>query len=44
MRIINQFDKAAIKFLKDRGFGRDISTGKGQFDYFIDEEYSLNQP
>lgn len=34
--------KAAIKFLKDRGFGRDISTGKGQFDYFIDEEYSLN--
>lgn len=25
--------KAAIKFLKDRGFGRDISTGKGQFDY-----------
>lgn len=27
--------KAAIKFLKDRGFGPDISTGKGQFDYEI---------
>lgn len=29
--------KSAIKFLKDRGFGRDISTGKGHFDYEIDE-------
>ena len=29
--------KAALKFLKDRGLGRDISTGKGQFDYEIDE-------
>lgn len=35
--------KAAMKFLKDRGFGRDISTGKGHFDYFIDEDYSINQ-
>jgi len=34
--------KAAIKFLRDRGFGRDISTGKGQFDYVIDEDYSLD--
>lgn len=33
--------KGAIKFLKDRGFGKDISTGKGQFDYYIDENYSL---
>ena len=32
-----------MKFLKDRGFGRDISTGKGHFDYFIDEDYSINQ-
>ena len=41
---INIFDesytsliKSCLKFLKDRGFGRDISTGKGQFDYEIDE-------
>lgn len=33
--------KAAIKFLKDRGFGKDISTGKGHFDYEIDEDYSI---
>ncbi len=33
--------KSAIKFLKDRGFGPSISTGKGQFDYYIDEDYSL---
>ncbi len=32
---------AAIKFLKDRGFGKDISTGKGHFDYEIDENYSI---
>ena len=29
--------KSCLKFLKDRGFGRDISTGKGQFDYEIDD-------
>ena len=29
--------KSAIKFLKDRGFGRDISTGKGHFDYEIEK-------
>lgn len=29
--------KSVMKFLKDRGFGRDISTGKGNFDYEIDE-------
>lgn len=34
--------KAAIRFLRDRGFGRDISNGKGQFDYTIDEDYSLS--
>ncbi len=33
--------KSAIKFLKDRGFGKDISVGKGQFDYEIDEDYSI---
>lgn len=32
--------KSVMKFLKDRGFGRDISTGKGQFDYEI-EEYPI---
>ena len=30
--------QSAIKFLKDRGFGRDISTGKGHFEYSIDED------
>lgn len=35
--------KATMKFLKDRGFGRDISTGKGHFDYSIEDEYSINQ-
>ena len=29
--------KSAFKFLKDRGFGRDISIGKGQFDYTIED-------
>lgn len=32
---------SALKFLKDRGLGRDISTGKGQFDYEI-EDISIN--
>ena len=32
--------KAALKFLKDRGFGGDISTGKGHFDYEI-KDYSF---
>lgn len=27
--------RSALKFLKDRGFGRNISIGKGQFDYKI---------
>ena len=34
--------KSAIKFLKDRGFGKDISVGKGHFDFTIDEDYSIN--
>ena len=29
---------SAIKFLKDRGFGKDVSTGKGHFDFEIDFE------
>ncbi len=33
--------KGAIKFLRDRGFGKDISTGKGQFDYYIDDDYEI---
>lgn len=32
--------KSCLKFLKDRGFGADISTGKGQFDYEI-QDYNL---
>ena len=28
---------SALKFLKDRGFGQDISIGKGQFDYAIED-------
>ena len=28
--------ESAMKFLKDRGFGRDISTGKGNFEYEIE--------
>lgn len=34
--------KSAIKFLKDRGFGRDISTGKGHFDFEIDETVTFD--
>ena len=30
--------KNVFKFLKDRGFGRDLSTGKGQFDYEITDD------
>lgn len=33
---------SCLKFLKDRGFGKDISTGKGQFDYIIDESNQIN--
>ena len=29
---------SSVKFLKDRGFGRDISTGKGHFDFEIEED------
>ena len=43
--IINFFDKEyeniiknVFKFLKDRGFGRDLSTGKGQFDYEVSDD------
>ena len=32
--------KACLKFLKDRGFGKDISTGKGHFDFEI-KNYSF---
>ena len=32
-----------MKFLKDRGFGRDISTGKGQFDYEIDNSIDFDE-
>lgn len=36
--------KSCMKFLKDRGFGKDISTGKGHFDYEIaDINFDLEQ-
>ena len=41
----NDYDEiitSALKFLKDRGFGRDISTGKGHFEFEIDENYQLD--
>ena len=28
--------ESALRFLKDRGLGKDISTGKGQFDFEIE--------
>lgn len=34
--------KSALRFLKDRGFGRDISTGKGHFDFVIDESFEID--
>lgn len=34
---------SVMKFLKDRGFGRDISTGKGHFDYEIDENTTFEE-
>jgi len=33
----------ALKFLKDRGFGGDISVGKGHFDFEIDEKEILKE-
>ena len=38
----NQIIESAVKFLKDRGFGRDISTGKGHFDYEIDNSIQFS--
>ena len=35
--------QTVMKFLKDRGFGRDISTGKGQFDYEIDNSIDFDE-
>ncbi len=36
--------KASLKFLKDRGFGKNISTGQGQFDYeIINEDLDFNE-
>lgn len=36
--------KSVMKFLKDRGFGRDISTGKGHFDYELESYDILSEP
>lgn len=33
--------KSAIKYLKDGGLGKDVSIGKGQFDYFIEENNTI---
>lgn len=35
--------RSALKFLKDRGFGRNISIGKGQFDYKIIDDTLLEE-
>ena len=35
--------KSSIKFLKDRGFGRDISTGKGHFDYEVEDTFDIEE-
>jgi len=35
--------KAALKFLRDRGFGGDVSVGKGQFDFKIEDKDIQNQ-
>lgn len=32
---------SAIKYLKDAGLGKDISIGKGQFDYFFEENNQI---
>ena len=37
-----QIIESAMKFLKDRGFGRDISTGKGQFEFEIEKVDNFN--
>ncbi len=29
--------KSCLKYLRDKGFGRDVSTGKGHFDYEIED-------
>ncbi|GBE54418.1 hypothetical protein BMS3Bbin15_00571 [archaeon BMS3Bbin15] len=34
---------AALKFLRDRGFGGDVSVGKGQFDFKIEDKDIQNQ-
>ena len=34
--------KAAMRFLRDRGFGKDISVGKGHFDYVVIDNYSID--
>ena len=33
---------SSMNFLRDRGFGGDVSTGKGQFDYEISQDKLLN--
>ena len=35
--------KAALRFLEDRGFGKDITNGKGHFVHEIDEDFSLDE-
>lgn len=35
--------RSVVKFLKDRGFGRDISTGKGHFEYEIDDSVDFDE-
>ncbi|KZX12270.1 type III-A CRISPR-associated RAMP protein Csm4 [Methanobrevibacter curvatus] len=40
--------KSALKFLKDKGFGRDISNGKGHFEFLsedilIENDFNINE-
>lgn len=36
--------ESAIKFLEDRGFGQDYSTGFGNFEYLSKEEIEIKEP
>lgn len=39
----NKIIKTGLKLLRDRGFGANISTGQGQFDYTIDENSEFEE-
>lgn len=35
--------ESSLRFLRDRGFGRDISTGKGQFDFEVEKVENFSE-